>query len=473
MWGFTMIMTSQPILAQEPVPSDNDFLVFVTSHPTNREIANRITNILAQSFEKAERIDKRQELIHGSIGSLQSKHEQLCTELYFFQKQMELLQWQHRTAGNSSVCKDVAQIIIIYIYSKHIKSAKEMAWRAAELRRIERLTTNDHIDAEIMLDRTVLEWQNFLVANRTEEGRSDHIFQLLKGNVEKAESIIKELFHKITLGGRPPAQPVEVLQPQSWIGNQDNLRPPAQSVEVSHPVTLATSFARLYAEFYLQQKQIELLRWQYESTEEENARTEAMKNLVAANEKQLVTVQKLVDMSKEMFQQLTMTITTYLHCETLLDNTALELLRLTNHENDQTFNQLEKNVKKAEKLLKEFEEQQEPANLESLDWEWWKRLCLRHVEFYLHQKQIELLRWQYEKAERDEVRQLTANDLVAVYIKQVVTAKKIAQTNAELFECTRCTMKDYLDSETKLDQTKLDLLDFMLKIQTEHEELLK
>ena len=448
---FAKIMTLQSLLAQMPENNDDDFLVFVTSHPTRQEIANRITNILVQNFEKAEKINERQEMIHGfSGGSQLSGYMLRCTNFYLFQKQLELLQWQHRTAGDGSIYKEVAQIFIIYTYPKHIKSAKEMASFAADKKFVS-LTADDYIDAEIMLDRTVREWLDFLATNKTEEDRSDQILQLLEGNVEKADRIFKGFSHRLTFVPRPLGQITQPLEPQ--------------------PVSLAESFARLYAEFYLQQKQIELLRWQYESAREEGERDTMAENLVATYEKQLVTAQKLVEMSKKVFQQLEMTVTTCLHCEILLDNTALELLSLTskaaNHGHDPIFSHLEKNVEKTGKMLKEFEELQEPANWTFSNWESWKSSYLLHVEFYLHQKQIELLRWQYEKTEGDEARNLAANELVAVYAKQVVTAKKIAQTNAELLEYARCTMKDYLDSEINLDQTTLDMLNFMLLIQVE------
>ena len=88
-------------------------------------------------------------------------------------------------------------------------------------------------------------------------------------------------------------------------------------------------------------------------------------------------------------------------------------------------------------------------------------------EYYFHQKQIELLRWQYKKAEGDEARRLAMNNLVAVYVKQEATAKKLAQMAASAFEFGRCTMKDYLECENNLDQTRLDLLNFMLLTQME------
>jgi len=82
-----------------------------------------------------------------------------------------------------------------------------------------------------MLDQIAMKKLIFNLVNQAEEDRSDPILRLLEHNVEKAEILFKVFDYMGDYSSRPSLPPL----------------------------------TRLYAEFFLRQKKIELLRWQWES----------------------------------------------------------------------------------------------------------------------------------------------------------------------------------------------------------------
>jgi len=430
------ILSLQFCVAKETEYEDHSLSAFIESNPKEQEIKEEITNVLTQNIDKAKKINQRQERKCATGGYYGCEYHLHCTNFYLSQKQLELLQWQYRTASDGDARDDIAQKITS-TYVDQIDMARGVASQTKKLWKSGMVEIRDYIDAEILLDRTVREWLNFLSTNQPEKERNDQIPGFLKHNVEKAEDIIKEF----------------------------------QSVDSR----LTTPFSRLFADFYLYQKQIELQRWQYENVEDDESRQTAAENLVSTYEKQLGAIQKLVDMSKEWFQQRKMITGTCLHCETLRDRVTFEMMNFkliklmedTGDKvdiSDQLAKILQNQQEKARSIYEEYKKQyQEEAKTNAGSRKKTNELGLFQTEYYYQQKQLELLLWQFRNAEEDTVRKEIAEKVMEIYQAQWETAKKLSKIAADFWDAGAITMKDYLDCETMLDQTTFNYLHFTLK----------
>ncbi len=404
--------------------------------PTAADIADLIVETMKKSIEKAEKIHDD---CLGFYKVSSSQHPRASYEInlaksHVCESQLAMYRWQYRNAENDEARDDIARKIMA-TYVDQIDTAKNVASEAEQCRKWGVITPQDCLDAEIALDRAVWERLNFPPTNQSDESRNAQILELLENNAKKAERMVEE--HQYI--GTPPR------------------------------VILATPFARLFAEFYLHQKQIELLRWQYQNTEDGESCQKTAENLVATYEKQWDTTQKLVVMSKELFQQYKATILTCLHCENLHDRIAFdrEIFKLTIRTEDngdisgQTARILQDQRDKAQQILKnyikEFQEdsetQRRPARTNVLG--------LLQTKYFFLQKQVEYHRWHYENAKDHDSRREYAKKLLDVYETQWATANYLAETAREYKDIGILTMKDFLECEAVFDQTTVDMLEFL------------
>ena len=414
------------------------FLTFTLKHHTTREVKDKITNVLENNVKKAEVISNKQGLQHRVGGYYTSDYELHCTNFYFLQKQMELLQWQYRTA-NDNDSRDAIIQKIASLYVSQVDTAKETVIKSEEHQRLGHITPFEYINCETLLDRVRLERLEFLSTYQMPNSLQDQILQLLESNVKKAERITRVF----------------------------------QTIDAHPHIPSLTLFANYYAEFYFYQKQLELLRWQYENSQDSATRQTIAETVSVIYEKQLGVTRKLNDLCEELFQQYGMTTEMLLSCKTLYeyvvsDDTDFKLAMQTkeSEHNKTSATQMvdmpRSNVKKAQNFCEAYENQFQEETKSDTSPRKTNTLGLLRTQHYFHQKQKELLYRQYKNTKKTTERDDLAEKLMEVYKEQWGTAKKMADTAKEAHDTRTCSMKDYLDCENMFDQTTLDILCFML-----------
>lgn len=433
--GIMQIPSLPFCIAEEPKQENESLLSFIESNPGQQEILERITGLLKSNIEisEARHLDRKKLFSVIDRPSPRNWHHLLYMEIDIYQKQEALYNWQLKTTQDPKD-RDQFTRMLAEAYDKQWDVANLIVQTGSERKRIGTIPQYEYIDGEILLDKIALKRLEHLSSGDATFDRLTQIHQLLENNVEKAKKLI-----------------VEMPERQYYIA------PP-----------LWKTFNECYTEFYLQQKQVELWRWEYETMEDGETRDKTAQKLAAAHERLLETAKRQVELCKELCAENVPAYDVYISCESQWDQLVFEMTAFNQNAignpqdaNSQILEALESNVKKGETVVKNRDPEK---NSHESPQAFFYNYFSRYARHYFQQKQVELLLWKYENASCQTERKAAEESLMDVYMQQWQTTTKIAEASREMHDVGLCSLKQYMDSENMHDKVTLDILNFMLKI---------